>query len=79
MTEWGSMMDFIKAFPSVSVEDYMWKWTVPQVRLASADNTRVVYLSEKQAELRKAKKYDGNNLKELSDLGVVIFDEDNTK
>lgn len=79
MTEMGSMMDFIKAFPSVSVEDYLWKWTVPQIRLASADNTRVVYLTEKQAEMRKAKKYDGNDLNALSDLGVIIFNEDKNK
>lgn len=77
MTEIGQMMDFVKAFPSVGVKEYMWEWTVPQVRIATVDNTRVVYLTEKQAELRKAKKYSGNDMKELSDLGVIIFNEDN--
>ena len=77
MTEFGNMMDFIKAYPSVTKEQYMWEWTVPQIKLASADNTRVVYLSEKQAEMMKAKQYDGNNLSELSDLGVPIFGLDN--
>ena len=61
------------------MEDYMWKWTIPQIRLASADNTRVLYLSESQAEMRKAKKYSGNNIEELNDLGVIIFNEDNNK
>lgn len=67
------MIDFLKAFPFVTKEEYLWEWTVPQIRLASADNTHVKYLSEKQAEMRKAKKYDGDNLGSLSDLGVPIF------
>lgn len=67
------MIDFLKAFPFVSKEEYMWEWTVPQIKLASADNTHVRYLSEKQAEMRKAKRYDGNDLDALSDLGVPIF------
>lgn len=49
----------------------MWEWSVPQIKLASADNTHVRYLSEKQAELRKAQRSDGNN---LNDLGIPIFD-----
>lgn len=67
------MMDFIKAFPSVTKEQYMWEWTVPQIRLASADNTHVIYLTEKQAEMRKAKEYNSSNIEELSDLGIPIF------
>lgn len=66
-------MDFIKAFPSVTKEQYMWEWTVPQIRIASADSTHVVYLTEKQAEIRKTKKYNSNNIEELSDLGIPIF------
>jgi hypothetical protein len=73
VTEFGNMMDFIKAFPSVTKEQYMWEWTVPQIRLASADNTHVIYLTEEQAEMRKAKKYNGSNIEELSDLGIPIF------
>lgn len=66
------MMDFLKAFPFVTKEEYMWKWTVPQVKLASADNTHVLYLSEKQAEAYKAKRYDGGDLR--NDLGITVFD-----
>ena len=65
------MIDFLKAFPFVTKEQYMWEWSVPQIKLASADNTHVRYLSEKQAELRKAQRSDGNN---LNDLGIPIFD-----
>lgn len=71
------MMDFLKANPSVTKEAYMWEWTVPQIKLASADNTHVRYLNDKEVELRKAKRYDGNDLSSLSDLGVPIFGLDN--
>ena len=73
------MMDFISDNPSVTKEAYMWEWTVPQIRIASADKTRVRYLSEKEAEARKAKSYNGNNISELSDLGVPVFGIDNRK
>ena len=71
------MMDFLKENPSVTKEAYMWEWTVPQIKLASYDRTHVLYLTEKEAEMRKAKRYSGDNLKELNDLGYVIFDSDN--
>lgn len=73
VTEMGQMMDFIKAFPSVTPYAYMWEWTVPQIRLASADNTRVIYLSDKQLEYKNAKHFSGNNIEALSDLGIPIF------
>lgn len=66
-------MDFIKAFPSVTREDYMWRWTVPQIRLASSDNTHIVYLSEYQASMLKANNIDDDNIEALSDLGIPIF------
>lgn len=56
------MMDFLKQFPFVSKEEYLWEWTVPQVRLATLDNTHVVYLNDKQAKDMKAKRFDGTNL-----------------
>jgi hypothetical protein len=72
-TEFGSMIDFLKANPSVTMQSYMWEWTVPQIRLASADCSHVRYLTEKQAEMRKARKFDGNDFEALNDLGVPIF------
>lgn len=65
------MMDFLKNFPSVTREQYMWEWTVPQIRLASSDITHVRYLSEKEMEMKKAKVIDGNNL--TNDLGIPIL------
>lgn len=65
------MVDFLKANPFVSMEDYKWKLSVPMIRLMSIDNTRVHYLSEKQAKKRKSQIIDGSNL--MSDLGLPIF------
>ena len=45
------------------------------MRLMSMDNTRVHYLSEKQAKKKGGKMYDGSDLGTLkNDLGVVVFD-----
>lgn len=69
------MIDFLKAFPSVSKDEYMWGWTVPQIKLALRDNTHMEYLTEEQAKVDKARRegrvFDGSNLK--NDLGVPIF------
>lgn len=65
------MMDFLKNFPSVTREQYMWEWTIPQIRLASSDSTHVRCLSEKEMEMKKAKVIDGNNL--TNDLGISIL------
>ena len=73
MSEVGRMVDFLKANPFVSMEDYRWKYSVPYLRLMAVDNTRVIYLSEEQAKNRKAKKYSGNGQVELNDLGVPVF------
>lgn len=64
-------MDFLKNFPFVSKDEYLWEWTVPQIKLASSDSTHVKYLSDKERERRKSKVIDGTNL--ISDLGVPIF------
>jgi hypothetical protein len=74
MSEVGRMVDFLKANPFVSMEDYRWKYSVPYIRLMAADNTRIHYLSEKQAKNRKSKKIDGNRPMLLNDLGIHIFD-----
>lgn len=71
-TEWGQMTDFLKANPYVTRDEYLWEWTVPQIRLASYDYTHVEYLSEKEIEKKKRKSIDSaEDL--LSDLGTSIF------
>lgn len=61
----------MKAYPSVTMEQYMWHMTVPQIALAKHDSTHIVYLSEKEIEKRKVKKIDSaEDL--INDLGLPI-------
>ena len=53
MSEVGDMVDFCKAF-SVSIDDYLWKLSVPMIKLMRFDNTHLEHLSEKEAKKRKA-------------------------
>ena len=57
-------------------EQYMWEWTIPQVRLATYDYTHVNYLSEEEAKAAKkaknVKSYD-NPQDLVNDLGIPIF------
>lgn len=80
MSEIGRMVDFLKANPFISMEDYRWKYSVPYLRLMAVDNTRVHYLSEEQAKNRKSKRIDGNKPLLLNDLGIPVFgDVEQTK
>lgn len=66
------MVDFLKANPFITMEEYKWGLSVPMIRLMSIDNTRVHYLSEKQAQEKNATKIDSaEDL--MNDLGMQIF------
>ena len=65
------MVDFLKAYPFITMEEYKWKLSVPMIRLMTIDNTRIHYLSEKQANKRKGVIIDGSDLS--NDLGLPIF------
>ena len=75
------MIDFLRANTWCSQDEYKWRMTVPQVRLASMDFTHVEYLSDnerdKKQENTKLKnatvigKSDG--MKNLNDLGIPII------
>lgn len=71
------MFDFLKAFPSVSMESYIWEMTVPQILLAQYDTTHIEYLTEEQAKKAQAVKI--NSVKDLfwmNDLGMpILMDE----
>lgn len=65
------MFDFLKAYPSVTMEQYMWHMTVPQIALAKHDSTHVVYLSDEEAARRNTKVI--NSAEDLmNDLGFPI-------
>lgn len=69
------MVDFLKANPFVSMEDYLWKYSMPLIRIMGMDNSHVNYLTDKEKEVRKHKTVDtrGMSVNELNnDLGVKI-------
>ena len=69
------MVDFLKANPYMSMEDYMWKYSIPMIRIMGMDNSHVNYLSEKQAKKRGGKIIDTKTktVEEISnDLGIKI-------
>ena len=73
------MIDFLRANPYVSKEEYLWKWTIPQVTLASLDYSHVEHLSEEQAKAEKNRKNAvriDNVMDLVNDLGIPVF---NTK
>lgn len=70
------MIDFLKAHPFVTRDEYLWTWTVPQILLASYDSTHVEYLTEEQAKIEKGRKHavhSGNIAQFANDLGIPIF------
>lgn len=66
------MVDFLKQNPYVTREEYMWEWTIPQIRLASYDFTHVRYLTEEEAKKKNEVTYDDPQ-EFLNDLGIPIF------
>jgi S-adenosylhomocysteine hydrolase len=70
------MIDFLRSNPWCSLEEYKWGLTVPQIKLAEYDFSHIEYLKTKE-ELAEARKDividDGEDLKNLSDLGIPIM------
>lgn len=74
VSEIGSMMDFLRSNPFITMEDYKWKLSVPMIRLMSADFTHIEYLSEKEQKMKGAVVV--NSAEDLlNDLGAPIFDK----
>lgn len=44
------MADWLKANPTFSMEDYLWKISLPFAKIMMADATRIAYLSEDAAK-----------------------------
>lgn len=65
------MVDFLKAYPFVSMEEYKWGLSIPMIKLMSIDNTHIHYLSEKQAQ-RKGATVINSAEDLLNDLGGSI-------
>lgn len=66
------MVDFLRANPFISMEEYKWEINPALVRIMNIDNTHIRYLSEEEVKMRKGINLGSeDNLK--SDLGVPIF------
>lgn len=72
VTEIGDMVDFLKNFPFMTMDDYRWEYSIPMIRIMGMDNTRVHYLSEKEVSRRKAIITDDPS-KLVNDLGLPVF------
>ena len=66
------MVDFLKANPYVTMDDYIWNLNPCLVKLMTIDNTRVRYLTDKEKERKKSMVYDGAK-GATNDLGIPIF------
>ena len=65
------MVDFLKANPFVTMDDYKWGLSVPMIRLMISDNTRIHYMSDKEAKKENAIVInDADDL--MNDLGMSI-------
>lgn len=65
------MVDFLKTNPFVTMDDYKWVLSVPMIRLMISDNTRIHYMSEKEAKKENAVVInDADDL--MNDLGMSI-------
>ena len=67
------MVDFLKANPFCSMDDYKWKLNPRMIRIMCIDNTRIHYLSENQAEMKGAVEFSKETERQFSDCGIPIF------
>ena len=66
------MVDFLKANPSITMEEYKWKLSIPMIRLMSSDFTHVKYLSDEEIAKRDAR-YITSPEQLLNDLNIPVF------
>ena len=71
VSEIGTITDFIKAHPMYTIDDYKWNLNPRFIRIMCVDNTRIHYMSEKEAQMKNAKTI--NSADDLmNDLGMNI-------
>lgn len=64
------MVDFLRSNPWCSMDEYLWRMTVGQVRLASFDFSHVEYLHDNKKKVKRIGAAD--DLKGFNDLGLPI-------
>ena len=68
------MIDFLRANTWCSQEEYKWRMTVPQVRLASMDFTHIEYLSDEEKKNQQNKNLKNATVLDSSDGCTNIND-----
>ena len=71
VSEIGDMVDFLKNYPYVTIDEYKWRINPAMVRVMQYDFTHVNYLSDEEAEMRSARDITNEGL--TNDLGVRII------
>lgn len=70
------MIDFLKIFPNVSKDEYLWDFTIPQIELASVDFTRIEYIDDDSSNSNGGKTELIPNVQNLSaDAAAVALTE----
>lgn len=65
------MVDFLKNYPYVTIDEYKWRLNPAMVKVMQYDFTHVNYLSESEVEMRNARDITNEGL--MNDLGVKIL------
>lgn len=68
------MIDFLRANTWCSQEEYKWRMTVPQVRLASMDFTHIEYLSDEEKKNQQNKNLKNATVLDSSDGSINLND-----
>lgn len=67
------MVDFLRANTWCSREEYLWRMTVPQVRLASVDFSHVEYLTDKEKKRARGRGKSLGHPGLNNDLGIPVL------
>lgn len=75
------MMDFLKAYPFITMEQYFWELSMPMIKVMAYDATKVIYLSGKEAKknkhknaVKKAQRID-DPMQLMADTGIPVFND----
>lgn len=72
------MVDFLKANPFVTMDEYLWVLSVPMIKIMSMDFTHIHYLTDNEQKKKNATVI--NSAEDLmNDLGIPIFGNNNNE
>lgn len=66
------MSDFLAAFPSISMNDYLWELSIPLITIMSCDKSRIDYDNDEKDNKQNVKVKNVDNAGDwLSSFGIV--------